>query len=122
MMATVDAELMAAVRELSLESPGMGVKKLAAAVKQRDVQCGTKEVRAALKLLKADATATTSPPVSAMDVDVEEGESAAANDDMEYDTARYVINRADAELYVIYRADAELMTDTDLTDAELAPW
>lgn len=138
-MATVDAELMAAVRELSLESPGMGVKKLAAAVKQRDVQCSTKEVRAALKLLKADATATASPPVSAMDVDVEEGESAAANDDMELT----VTDRADADLMENLQTlsleprfsflkglpsaltkkvgdDLEwALTDTDLTDAEL---
>jgi hypothetical protein len=60
----MDAELLDAVRELSLQSPAMGVKKLVAAIKGRDFQCGTKEVRAALALLKAEAPAPVLPAVS----------------------------------------------------------
>jgi hypothetical protein len=63
-MAAVDPALLVAVRELTLETPGLGVKKMVASVKGRDIQCGTKEVRAALACIKAEKAETSSPPVS----------------------------------------------------------
>eukprot|EP01045_Picozoa_sp_COSAG04_P012164 COSAG04_NODE_809_length_10142_cov_3.378174_17_plen_272_part_00 len=60
------AELIAAVEQLMLEQPGLGAKKVTAAVKAShpDLKAGTKEVRAALAEVKASASPAVSPSAS----------------------------------------------------------
>ena len=60
------AELIAAVQQLMLEQPGLGAKKVTAAVKAShpDLKAGTKEVRAALAEVKASASPAVSPSAS----------------------------------------------------------
>ena len=74
------AELIAAVQQLMLEQPGLGAKKVTAAVKAShpDLKAGTKEVRAALAEVKASASPAVSPSASPTKASDGAGDGSAA--------------------------------------------
>ena len=71
------AELVDAVKALSLDNPDMGVKKIAAAVKAQGLTAGAKEVRTALAEIKAASSPAVSPSKSPVKAESDAAEAAA---------------------------------------------